>query len=90
MVGNLLLLQRLVHLDGQQAVIYKALKHNLALGLNFETMDLLEWLARWQITSRTRGSIARSSTATMPTERGETAPREEPGWAGIPRACAGS
>ncbi len=39
-------LQRLVYLDGQQAVIYKALKHNPTLGRNFETMDPLEWLAR--------------------------------------------
>jgi hypothetical protein len=35
-----------VYLDGQQAVIYKALKHNPTLGRNFETMDPLEWLAR--------------------------------------------
>ena len=39
-------LQRLVHLDGQQAVIYKALKHDPSLGRNFETMHPLEWLAR--------------------------------------------
>jgi len=38
-------LQRLVYLDGQQAVIYKG-KHNPTLGRNFETMDPLEWLAR--------------------------------------------
>ncbi len=38
--------KRLVYLDGQQAVIYKALKHNPTLGRNFETMDPLEWLAR--------------------------------------------
>jgi len=43
---NPLSLQRLVYLDGQQAVIYKGLKHNPALGRNFETMDPLEWLAR--------------------------------------------
>jgi hypothetical protein len=34
------------YLDGQQAVIYKGLKHNPTLGRNFETMDPLEWLAR--------------------------------------------
>ena len=45
-VRNPLSLQRLVYLDGQQAVIYKALKHNPTLGRNFETMDPLEWLAR--------------------------------------------
>jgi hypothetical protein len=39
-------LHRLVYLDGQQAVIYKGLKHNPTLGRNFETMDPLEWLAR--------------------------------------------
>jgi len=42
---NPLSLQRLVYLDGQQAVIYKG-KHNPTLGRNFETMDPLEWLAR--------------------------------------------
>jgi len=45
-VRNPLSLQRLVYLDGRQAVIYKGLKHNPALGRNFETMDPLEWLAR--------------------------------------------
>ena len=35
-----------LYLDGQQAVIYKGLKHNPTLGRNFETMDPLEWLAR--------------------------------------------
>ena len=44
-VRNPLSLQRLVYLDGQQAVIYKGLKHNPTLGRNFETMDPLEWLA---------------------------------------------
>jgi hypothetical protein len=43
---NPLSLQRLVYLDGQQAVIYKGLKHNPTLGRNFESMDPLEWLAR--------------------------------------------
>ncbi len=42
---NPLSLQRLVYLDGQQAVIYKG-KHNPTLGRNFETMGPLEWLAR--------------------------------------------
>jgi hypothetical protein len=45
-VRNPLCLQRLVYLDGQQAVIYKGLKHNPTLSRNFETMDPLEWLAR--------------------------------------------
>jgi hypothetical protein len=35
-VRNPLSLQRLVYLDGQQAVIYKGLKHNPTLGRNFE------------------------------------------------------
>jgi hypothetical protein len=43
---NPLSLQRLVYLDGQQAVIYRGLKHNPTLGRNFETMHPLEWLAR--------------------------------------------
>ena len=45
MTRNPLSFQRLVYLDGQQAVIYKG-KHNPTLGRNFETMDPLEWLAR--------------------------------------------
>jgi hypothetical protein len=45
-VRNPLSLQRLVYLDGQQAVIYRGLKHNPTLGRNFETMHPLEWLAR--------------------------------------------
>jgi hypothetical protein len=39
-------LQRLVYIDGQRAVIYKALKPNPTLGRNFEAIDPLEWLAR--------------------------------------------
>ena len=35
-----------VYLDGQQAIIQKALKHNPTLGQNLETMDPLEWLTR--------------------------------------------
>jgi hypothetical protein len=54
LVKNPLSLQRLVYLDGQQAVIYKALKHNPTLGRNFETMHPLEWLAR----NRARGDRA--------------------------------
>jgi hypothetical protein len=45
-VKNPLPLQRLVYLDGQQAVIYKALEHNPTLGRNLETMHPLDWLAR--------------------------------------------
>ena len=43
---NALSLKRLVYVDGQQAVIYKALKPNPILAQNFEAMDALEWLAR--------------------------------------------
>jgi hypothetical protein len=39
-------LQRLVYVDGQQAVIYRASKPNPGLGQNFAAMDPLEWLAR--------------------------------------------
>jgi hypothetical protein len=39
-------LQRLMYIDGQQAVIYKALKPNPVLGRNFEALDPVEWLAR--------------------------------------------
>jgi hypothetical protein len=45
-VRNPLSLKRLVYLDGQKAVIYRALKPNSALGRNFESMDPLDWLAR--------------------------------------------
>jgi hypothetical protein len=36
--------QRLVYLDGQQAVLYRS-RMNPSLGRNFEAMDPLEWLA---------------------------------------------
>ncbi len=42
-VRNPLSLKRLVYLDGQKAVIYRALKPNPALGRNFESMHPLEW-----------------------------------------------
>ena len=45
-VRNPLSLRRLVYIDGQQAVIYRALRPNPALGQNFVAMDPLEWLAR--------------------------------------------
>ena len=45
-VRNPLSLKRLVYVDGQQAVIYRALKPNPRLGQNFVAMDPLEWLAR--------------------------------------------
>jgi hypothetical protein len=45
-VRNPFSLKRLVYLDGQKAVIYRALRPNPALGRNFESMDPLEWLAR--------------------------------------------
>jgi hypothetical protein len=45
-VRNPLSLRRLVYIDGQQAVIYRALKHNPTLRRNFESLDALEWLAR--------------------------------------------
>jgi len=45
-VRNPVSLKRLVYVDGQQAVIYRALKPNSRLGQNFVVMDPLEWLAR--------------------------------------------
>ena len=44
--ANPVSLKRLVYVDGQQAVIYRALKPNPRLGQNFVAMDPLEWLAR--------------------------------------------
>jgi Transposase zinc-binding domain/Putative transposase len=38
-------LQKLVYLDGRQAVLYRS-RMNPSLGRNFEAMDPLEWLAR--------------------------------------------
>jgi hypothetical protein len=38
-------LQKLVCLDGQQAVLYRS-RMNPSLGRNFEAMDPVEWLAR--------------------------------------------
>jgi hypothetical protein len=46
LVRNPLSLERLVYVDGQQAVIYRGLKPNPRLGANFVAMDPLEWLAR--------------------------------------------
>jgi hypothetical protein len=45
LVRNPLSLKKLVHLDGQQAVIRRS-RMNPSLGRNFEAMDPLEWLAR--------------------------------------------
>jgi hypothetical protein len=45
LVRNPLSLEKLVYLDGQQAVLYRS-KTNLFLGRNFEALDPLEWLAR--------------------------------------------
>ena len=45
-VRNPISLKRLVYIDGQQAVVYRALKPNPSLGANFVALDPLEWLAR--------------------------------------------
>jgi hypothetical protein len=45
-VRNPVSLKRLVYIDGQQAVIYRALRPNPSLGANFVALDPLEWLAR--------------------------------------------
>jgi hypothetical protein len=44
-VRNPLSLEKLVYLDGRQAVVYRS-RMNPFLGRNFEAMDPLEWLAR--------------------------------------------
>jgi hypothetical protein len=44
-VRNSLSLERLISLDGQQAVLYRS-RMNPSLGRNFEAMDQLELLAR--------------------------------------------
>ncbi len=44
-VRNPVSLKRLVYIDGEKAVIYRALKANHRLGANFVAMDPLEWLA---------------------------------------------
>ena len=46
LVRSAISLKRLVYIDGQKAVIYRALKPNPRLGANFVAMDPLEWLAR--------------------------------------------
>ena len=46
LVRNPLSLKRLVYVDGEHAVVYRALKPNPRLGQNFVAMDPLEWLAR--------------------------------------------
>jgi hypothetical protein len=45
-VRNPVSLKRVVYIDGQKAVIYRALKPNPRLGANFVALDPLEWLAR--------------------------------------------
>ncbi len=45
-VRNPVSLKRLVYIDGQQAVVYRALRPNPSLGANFVAMDPLEWLVR--------------------------------------------
>ena len=45
-VRNPVSLKRLVYIDGQQAVIYRALRSNPSIGANFVALDPLEWLAR--------------------------------------------
>jgi len=45
LVRNPLSLEKLVYLDGQQAVLDRS-RMNPSLGRNFEAMDPLEWLAR--------------------------------------------
>jgi len=46
LVRNPLSLKRLVYVDGERAVIYRALKPKPRLGANFVAMDPLQWLAR--------------------------------------------
>jgi hypothetical protein len=45
-VHNPLSLKRLVYIDGQRVVIYRALRPNPGLGTDFVALDPLEWLAR--------------------------------------------
>jgi hypothetical protein len=45
-VRNPVSLKRLVYIDGQNAVVYRALRPNPSLGANFVALDPLEWLAR--------------------------------------------
>jgi hypothetical protein len=45
-VRNPVSLRRLVYIDGQKAVIYRALKPSPGLGTDFVAMDPLDWLAR--------------------------------------------
>jgi hypothetical protein len=45
-VRNPVSLKRLVYIDGEKAVIYRALKPNPRLGANFVALDPVEWLAR--------------------------------------------
>jgi hypothetical protein len=46
LVRNPVSLKRLVYIDGQQAVVYRALRSNPSFGANFVALDPLEWLAR--------------------------------------------
>ena len=55
LVREPLSLQKLVYLDGQQAVLYRS-RMNPSLGRNFEAMDPLEWLARMRLSGRPRSA----------------------------------
>jgi serine/threonine protein kinase len=66
-------LQKLVYLDGQQAVLYRS-RMNPSLGRNFEAMDPLEWLAR--LAAGRGGAAPHRDEAEPPTRR-----RCSPSWA---------
>ena len=87
---NPMSLQRLVYLDARGSNTIR-----LSDGTSKRWTRSNGW-REWQITSRTRGDIARSSTATMPIECAEIAPlrsrerasskRSQPRSAAVPRA----
>ena len=81
LVRNPLSLEKLVYLDGQQAVLSRS-RMNPGLGRNFEAIDPLAWLARLrdhipdpgqhrtlfygEYSSRVRGTLTRRPTQNKP------------------------
>jgi hypothetical protein len=77
---NPLSLKRLVYIDGQQAVIYKALKPNPSLGQNFEAMDPIERPQVEPPFRPERDSLPRGRMISEEPDRGRERPVAEVHW----------
>jgi hypothetical protein len=79
-VRNPLSLKRLVYLDGQQALIYRALKPNPSLGQNFVAMDPLERPQVEPPFRPKRDSLPRGRKMSEELDRGRERPVAEGHW----------